>query len=152
MITRELARALRDAGLRWHPAVGDRFQLDLPDEVELEVEADVFAATRVGRPYADVFDDVRVAYARHGFGDDAWTRHHQGGPTGYAGRDPKLAPGATGVVAEDQAFAWNPWVPGAKLEDTILIRADGVEVLTHDPDWPTTDVRGLARPLPLSRR
>mgnify|MGYP001605207035 FL=1 len=45
MITRELAVALRDAGLIWHPADGDRFQLDLPDEVELEVEADVFTVS-----------------------------------------------------------------------------------------------------------
>lgn len=45
MITRELAVALRDAGLVWHPADGDRFQLDLPDEVELEVEADVFTVS-----------------------------------------------------------------------------------------------------------
>ena len=42
MITRELAIELRDAGLAWHPAEGDRFQFDLPDEVELEAEADVF--------------------------------------------------------------------------------------------------------------
>lgn len=42
MISRELALALRDAGLVWRPATGDRFQLDLPDEVEFEVEADVF--------------------------------------------------------------------------------------------------------------
>lgn len=45
MITRELAVALRDAGLVWHPAEGDRFQLDLPDEVELEAEADVFTVS-----------------------------------------------------------------------------------------------------------
>ncbi len=42
MIGRELALALRHAGLVWHPAAGDLFQLDLPDEVELEVEAEVF--------------------------------------------------------------------------------------------------------------
>ncbi|MBS1672753.1 MAG: pilus assembly protein CpaE [Actinobacteria bacterium] len=45
MISRELALALRDAGLVWHPAEGDRFQLVLPDEVELEVEADVFTVS-----------------------------------------------------------------------------------------------------------
>ncbi|MGB4136649.1 MAG: pilus assembly protein CpaE [Microbacterium sp.] len=45
MITRELALALRDAGLVWHPAEGDRFQLDLPEDVELEVEADVFTVS-----------------------------------------------------------------------------------------------------------
>jgi hypothetical protein len=45
VITRELAVALRDAGLVWHPADGDRFQLDLPEEIELEAEADVFTVS-----------------------------------------------------------------------------------------------------------
>lgn len=37
--------ALRDAGLQWRPADGDRFQLDLPEEIELEAEADVFTVS-----------------------------------------------------------------------------------------------------------
>jgi hypothetical protein len=45
MISRDLALALRDAGLVWHPSEGDRFQLDLPGDVELEVEADVFTVS-----------------------------------------------------------------------------------------------------------
>lgn len=45
MISRELAIALRDAGLTWHPESGDRFQLDLPEAVEAEVEADVFTVS-----------------------------------------------------------------------------------------------------------
>jgi hypothetical protein len=47
MISRELAVALRDAGLVWHPASGDRFQLDLPDEVEPEVEAETFTVSEM---------------------------------------------------------------------------------------------------------
>ncbi|WP_309127819.1 pilus assembly protein CpaE [Microbacterium sp.] len=47
MISRELAVALRDAGLVWHPASGDRFQLDLPDTVELEVEAEIFTVSEM---------------------------------------------------------------------------------------------------------
>lgn len=47
MITRELAVALREAGLVWHPAEGDRFQLDLPNEVELDAEADVFTVSEM---------------------------------------------------------------------------------------------------------
>lgn len=116
-----------------------------------EVEADIFAATRPGADLADVFVEIRRAYARHGFGDDAWTHHHQGGPTGYAGRDPKAFPGILGTVAENQAFAWNPWIPDAKLEDTVLATTAGTEPLTHDSDWPTTLVRGLERPLTLVR-
>ena len=47
MITRELAVALRDTGLVWHPTEGDRFQLDLPDEVELDAEADIFTVSEM---------------------------------------------------------------------------------------------------------
>ena len=47
MITRELAVALQEAGLVWHPAEGDRFQLDLPEEVELEAEAEVFTVSEM---------------------------------------------------------------------------------------------------------
>ncbi|MFC5788379.1 pilus assembly protein CpaE [Agromyces tardus] len=45
MISRELALELRDAGLAWHPESGDRFQLDLSNDVEAEVEADVFTVS-----------------------------------------------------------------------------------------------------------
>jgi len=47
MISRELALALRDAGLVWHPESGDRFQLDLPDDLEAEAEADVFTVSEM---------------------------------------------------------------------------------------------------------
>ncbi|WP_298860496.1 pilus assembly protein CpaE [uncultured Microbacterium sp.] len=47
MITRELAVALREAGLVWHPASGDRFQLDLPEEVEPEIEAETFTVSEM---------------------------------------------------------------------------------------------------------
>lgn len=47
MISRELAVALKHAGLAWHPASGDRFQLDLPDRVEPEFEAQVFTVSEM---------------------------------------------------------------------------------------------------------
>ncbi|MGB4779090.1 pilus assembly protein CpaE [Microbacterium sp.] len=42
MISTDLAMALRSAGLVWHPASGDRFQLDEP-----EFEADVFTVSEM---------------------------------------------------------------------------------------------------------
>jgi len=47
VISRELSIALRDAGLVWHPESGDRFQLDLPEQVEAEIEADVFTVSEM---------------------------------------------------------------------------------------------------------
>jgi Xaa-Pro aminopeptidase len=119
------------------------------DERLLEVEADVFAATRAGRALRDVLADLEAAYPAHGFAADEWLRHHQGGPTGYAGRDPRASPTAGDAVVDGQAFAWNPSVPGGKVEDTVVITDGRVEVLTVDPAWPTTEVRGVSRPLAL---
>ena len=42
MISTELARALSDSGLSWHPASGDTFRIDRP-----EVEGDVFAISEM---------------------------------------------------------------------------------------------------------
>jgi hypothetical protein len=42
MISTELARALRDAGLVWHPRSGDRFRVDGP-----EFDADVFTVSEM---------------------------------------------------------------------------------------------------------
>jgi Xaa-Pro aminopeptidase len=119
-----------------------------------EVEADAFAATRPGRELSAVLGDIAASYERHGFEADEWLRHHQGGPTGYAGRDPRATPTASDLVMDGQAFAWNPSAPGAKVEDTVLVsagedEAPRIEPLTVDPSWPTTVVRGVARPLPL---
>lgn len=42
MITAALARSLRDAGLRWHPATGDRFVIDKPG-----VDDDVYTVSEM---------------------------------------------------------------------------------------------------------
>ena len=42
MISTELARALRDSGLTWHPASGDQFRIDRP-----EVDGDVFTVSEM---------------------------------------------------------------------------------------------------------
>lgn len=120
------------------------------DERILAVEAAFFAATAPGATLGDAFRAGCAGYAEHGFAADEWTRHHQGGIAGYHGRDPRAVPGATDRIVADQAFAWNPTAPGCKVEDTVLLTEHGLEVLTADPAWPSTDVAGLARPAVLS--
>ncbi|AZS38256.1 hypothetical protein CVS47_02909 [Microbacterium lemovicicum] len=113
------------------------------------VEADVFRATRPGVALSEVLSEIVAAYPRHGFAPDEWTRHHQGGAAGYAGRDPRASPDATDVVQDGQAFAWNPTAPSGKTEDTVLVGGDRVTVLTRDGVWPETSVDGRPRPLEL---
>ncbi len=85
-------------------------------------------ATRPGRTLGDVFDDCRTFYADAGFAD-GWRSHHQGGLTGYRSREAIATPGAAIEIAEGQAFAWNPSLPGAKAEETFVLTATGAEVL-----------------------
>ncbi|MEU1972647.1 M24 family metallopeptidase [Microbacterium sp. NPDC019599] len=112
----------------------------------LQVESAFLDATRPGARLDDVFAAGIAGYAAAGFDIDEWRRHHQGGPTGYAGRDPRATPATTDLVQEHHAFAWNPSAPGLKVEDTVLVSSAGVDVLTLDPRWPTVRVGGLDRP------
>lgn len=113
------------------------------------VEADIFDATVPGARLDRIFAEIKAGYARHGFGSDQWELHHQGGPAGYAGRDPRVTASATDTVVLDQAFTWNPSGPGVKIEDTVQLTASGLQVLTVDPRWPSTTVNGLQRPATL---
>jgi Xaa-Pro aminopeptidase len=117
----------------------------------LSVDVAFNAATRPGARVGDVFGAGRSAYAEHGFDADEWRLHHQGGPTGYEPRDYVADDSSDALVEDAQAFAWNPSVRSLKSEDTIVARADGPEILTVDPRWPTSEVDGLARPLVLER-
>ncbi|MEH3090029.1 MAG: peptidase M24 [Microbacterium arborescens] len=117
------------------------------DERILAVEAAFFGATRAGMRLDEVFAAGCRGYADAGFASDEWTRHHQGGPTGYAGRDPRATSETDDLVSTRHAFAWNPSAPGAKVEDTVIVSPSGVEVVTADPRWPVTTVAGLARPV-----
>ena len=125
---------------------------ELEDRVQslAHVDAAVNLSTRPGRTLGELFTVLQRAYADQGF-DGEWRHHHQGGPTGYLNRELIAYPGSDVKVRPSQAFAWNPSVPGAKSEDTILCTPDGVELLTAtSEEWPTITGRfqdqELARP------
>jgi hypothetical protein len=114
-----------------------------------QVEAAVLDATVPGRRVGEVFTALVSAYREGGYDTEEWMRHHQGGATGYVGRDPRATPALNDLVHESQAFAWNPSATAAKAEDTVMVTPHGIEVLTVDERWPTTLVGGRRRPLTL---
>lgn len=131
-----------------------RFDAATPAERDAEsriaaVEADIFDATVPGALLAAILAEIKAAYARHGFGQGQWELHHQGGPAGYAGRDPRVTPSAEDAVVVNQPFTWNPSGPGVKIEDTVQLTGSGIRVLTADPRWPCVPVNGIERPLTL---
>jgi Xaa-Pro aminopeptidase len=117
----------------------------------LAVEAAFLDASRPGVLVRDAFAGGIGAYQTHGFDPDEWRKHHQGGPTGYLSRDHLATPDSAEPIEDAQAFAWNPSVPGLKVEDTVLATATGGEVLTLDPAWPAQEVNGRPRPLVLEK-
>ena len=116
------------------------------------VDEAYISATRVGATGAEIFAAGVAAYAAAGFPGE-WRLHHQGGATGYAGREWLLTPTTAERVQARQAFAYNPSVTGTKSEDTFMLRADGTpDFLTVTGDWPTVPNSGAcSRPAILER-
>ena len=110
------------------------------------VDAAMLRASRPGTTTGAIFHVAAAAYAECGFPEE-WHRHHQGGITGYRGREIFAVPGEATELSAVCAVAWNPSITGgAKSEDTALVGPEGIEVVTRTPELPELDVDGLARP------
>lgn len=116
-----------------------------------QVEAAMLDATVVGKPFSEAIEAAVLAYPLNGFAADEWSKHHQGGPTGFLPRDWPAHQGSSRLVAPNQPIAWNPTGRGWKAEDTILATPAGVKILTNDPAWPTFEVNGRTRAFLLQR-
>lgn len=125
---------------------------EIPNEINetylrlLNVEAAFLNGTKVGATLAEAFKAGSVEYLTQGFARDEWTKHHQGGPTGYMPRDFPAHEKTDQLIGLNQAIAWNPSAQGLKVEDTILTGSSGIELLSLDPAWPTLEIQGRNRP------
>lgn len=108
------------------------------------VNAELMAATRPGATGAELYNVAARAYAEAGFAGEE-RRHHQGGACGYRTRDWVAHPRCQDVVRDNQAFAWNPSVTGAKAEETCIALDEGVEVISRSPDWPQISIELAGR-------
>jgi Xaa-Pro dipeptidase len=123
-----------------------------PDELAVLSPATAVAAPanrgapRPGATLGDAFAAGAAAYATQGFPEE-WRLHHQGGLTGYSGREVFAVPAETTRIPRSAALAWNPSITGgAKSEDTILVSSDGVEVVTRTPDLGEIETTAEPRP------
>jgi Xaa-Pro aminopeptidase len=118
------------------------------------VDARTILESSPGRSLGEVMACEMDQYASEGFAEE-WRLHHQGGLTGYAGREVFAVPRSPYTLKSDQALAWNPSITRVKSEDTILISDRAPEILTHDPWWPEhpveLDGRVVSRPSLLVR-
>jgi Xaa-Pro dipeptidase len=116
-------------------------------QASAEVDAAVISASKPGTTHGELFEVLAEAYERVGFPGE-WRRHHQGGLTGYKGREVFAVPGEPTPLPPIGAVAWNPSITGGgKSEDTVLVTAHGVEVASRTPHFgELTTAAGIPRP------
>jgi Xaa-Pro dipeptidase len=110
-------------------------------EAVCRVETAFWEGTVTGKTWGDAFAAGLAQYKKEGFAKE-WELHHQGGPTGYAGRDIIVTPGEKRKVLDRVAVAWNPSITGTKTEDTFILENGVRTVITSGSDhWPTLTVK-----------
>jgi Xaa-Pro aminopeptidase len=126
------------------------------DDAELhrhvrQIEAEALSLCQPGTTLDTIYHALAQAYEQHGF-PHAIREHHQGGTTGYLGREIVANPLTKDFLTENMAIAWNPSLPGAKVEDTfVIIKDENLENLTFDPNFPSVEVEERLRAVPLER-
>lgn len=116
-----------------------------------EIEAVALRQSRPGTPLSAVYEALARAYEQHGY-PNAIREHHQGGTAGYGARDVVATPESHDRLEANMVVAWNPSVPGAKIEDTFVVYPDDrLENLSFDPQFPHIEIEGRLRAVPLER-
>ncbi len=108
-------------------------------ESTARVDARYILASHPGVSLAEVFAQGLDQYAREGYAGE-WEKHHQGGLTGYGGREIFATRDAGHRLDANQALAWNPSITGTKSEDTVLVTEGSPEILTRTGEWPEIEV------------
>jgi antitoxin VapB len=104
------------------------------------VDAALLLSSRPGTSLGAVLARGEAQYAAEGHPGE-WKLHHQGGLTGYGGRERFATPDEPLALGPSQAVAWNPSITRVKSEDTALVTRDGPELLTLTTRWPRVEVR-----------
>jgi Xaa-Pro aminopeptidase len=116
-----------------------------------EIEAAALDRSQIKTPLNEIYAVLEKAYSQHGY-PNAIREHHQGGTAGYGAREIVATPDTGDRLAAGMVLAWNPSIPGAKIEDTFLLHSDHhLENLSFDPQFPHAEVAGRLRAMPLER-
>lgn len=106
-----------------------------------EIETAAIHASYPGNSLENVFEVIKAAYKKHDL-PEGWREHHLGGPSGFQGRDAKVAPGKKDTFKNGQPFVYNPVFKAGKSEDTFFRMPETGELLclTEDNLWPRNRV------------
>lgn len=103
------------------------------------VHATFMDGLQIGRSLGRVYQEAVAVYAEQGYPQEE-TLHHQGGLTGFVPRELKAVARSQHVIRENEVYAFNPTLQGAKVEDTVLVTGQGLKNLTHTGTYCYLDV------------
>lgn len=104
-------------------------------EDNVYIDCVLIAHTIPGKPALEVLQKGIEAYEERGYPKE-YELHHQGGATGYVGRDYRVNFHTPDIVQESQAFCWNPSITGTKSEDTMIATSNGPILLSKPVHFP----------------
>jgi Xaa-Pro dipeptidase len=108
------------------------------------LDAQLMIDSAPGASLGSIMSSLIERYENVGWREE-WRLHHQGGLTGYAGREVFATPENDYELKSSQALAWNPSITRVKSEDTIVIVDGDFEVLTDSGQWPQVSVPTTSR-------
>jgi len=108
------------------------------------VNAGFWARTLPGASLISIFEGAIADYGEVDYAQE-WLKHNPGGVIGYEAPGWPADPSSAQAVRTPQAFAWKAAVGDVRIEDTILLVGDRLEVLTETPDWPRIESKALGR-------
>lgn len=107
-----------------------------------EIEAVALDHSQIETPLNAIYQALAQAYEQQGY-PNAIREHHQGGTAGYGAREVVATPETSDRLAANMVIAWNPSIPGAKIEDTFVLNSDHhLENLSFDSRFPHIAVEG----------
>ena len=106
----------------------------------VRIDCTMIANSIPGESFQTPFLAGKKAYEELGYGQE-FEKHHQGGPIGYAARDYRIDFGHHGIIAENQAFCWNPSITGTKSEDTVIAAEEGPLFITGPCLFPALETK-----------
>ena len=103
------------------------------------IHASVVLNLKPGVPFARILEIEKELHAQVS-GADEWTKHFQGGITGYILADPTVCLDPARTVAERQAFDYFCTVTGGKVEELVIVDGAPAEIASAGT-WPLETVR-----------
>lgn len=96
----------------------------------IRVNGAIWNSLKIGNKVSDTFRSAMEQYALEGYPLE-YKEHHQGGLTGFIPRELRATLECSHIIREGEAYAYNPTIQGSKVEDTVLVTKEGLEILTY---------------------